>query len=338
MNKLDLVKRNTEEIITENELSKLFSGKKKVKAYIGYAPTGRLHVGYSIPLTKIADLVEAGVDFTFMIADLHAHIDDRKSPWELLDARSKLYEIGLKALLKSLGANVSKIKFVRGSDFQKDSDYFIPVLRMAAETTLARAKRAASEVVRFGNTPNVSSFLYPLMQTWDVAALDIDIALGGIDQRGIYMLSREILPTLDKKKPVCIFTPLLPGLSCGKMSASVGESKIDLLDSPLDIRKKAKRAYCPAGSKKDNGVLMFFELVIFPWLERKKKNLDIKRPEQFGGNITYKTYADLEKDYLAEKLHPMDLKSAFADLLSEILEPVRKECSKHEALIKKAYS
>ncbi len=334
MNKLDLIKRNTQEIVTEGELKKLLS--KKQRAYIGIAPTGNPHIGYLVPLVKAIDLAEAGVDVTCMIADLHAHLDNRKTSWDLLDARSKVYEIAFKAAVKSLGGN--GIQFVRGSTFEKRPDYFIPVIKMAAMTTLARSKRAASEVIRFGTAPNVGGFLYPLMQTQDIVSLKADIVLGGIDQRGIYMLSREILSEMGQKKPVCIFTPLLPGLSGGKMSATVAESKINLTDSPTQISQKAAKAYCPAGSKENNGVLLFFQYVIIPWLERKKKKLKISRPAKFGGDRIYKSYSELEKDFLSKKLHPADLKGAFAFLLNEIIDPIRKELNKNKALLRKAYS
>lgn len=334
--KFELVRRNTEEIVTEAELKKLLA-RGKPRAYIGYAPTGTPHVGYLVPVSKILDMVEAGIDFTFLVADLHAHLDDRKTPWELLDARSKVYEVGFKAVIRALGGDLRKVRFVRGSSFQKKPGYLIPVLRLAARVNLARARRAASEVVRFGSAPAVGGFIYPLMQTWDVVALKADIALGGIDQRGIYMLAREVLPEFGQKKPVCVFMPLLPGLSGGKMSASVPESKINLTDSPEEIRKKVSRAFCPAGSKENNGVLALFKYVVFPWLERHQKKLKISRPAKFGRDVIYKTYAELEEDFIAGNLHPADLKEALAQTLARLLEPVRKEFEKRKDLLKKAF-
>ena len=53
--KFQLIKRGTEEITTEDELKKVLKKKSPI-AYIGYAPTGRLHVGHLIPLLKVSDL------------------------------------------------------------------------------------------------------------------------------------------------------------------------------------------------------------------------------------------------------------------------------------------
>jgi tyrosyl-tRNA synthetase len=336
MNKLDLIKRNTQEIISEKELKELINKKKTPTAYIGYAPTGVLHIGHLMPFCKLIDLLEAGIEITLLIADLHAHLDDRKSHWDQLTSRSEVYELLFKNSIKALGGDIKKVKIVKGSTFQLKPDYFTPILKMSAEVTLARCKRAASEVVRFGNEPKLGGFIYPLMQTQDIVSLGADITFSGIDQRGIYMLSREILPEFGYKKPICIFTPLLPGLTGGKMSSSIASSKISLIDSEKEIKNKVAKAFCPAGQIKDNGVLAFFEYVIFPTLERRKKNLVIKRPEKFGGNLTFKNYLELKESF-EDGLHPIDVKNVMADFLIDLLAPIRKEFSKKQDLLKKAY-
>ncbi|MCD6371808.1 MAG: tyrosine--tRNA ligase [Candidatus Aenigmarchaeota archaeon] len=330
--KIEKIKRNILEIVTEDELRELLEEKKQPSAYIGYAPTGKLHIGYYIPVLKIRDLIDCGFRFKFLIADLHAHLDDLKTPWELLDARSKYYEEGIKAIMKSVGLDVSKVEFVKGSSFQLNPEYMEKVLRLAATTTLNRCKRAAAEVVRFGEEPKLGGFIYPLMQAEDVPALNVDVALGGIDQRGTYMLARDILPEIDQKKPICIFTPLMPGLKGGKMSASKPESKIDILDDPDIITKKVKEAFCPAGQKEDNPVLSYVKYIIFPIFGK----LIVERPEKYGGNAEYTSYEVLEKDFVDKKLHPLDLKTAVAKALNEVLSKVRSEF-KDKELIKKAY-
>ena len=337
MNKLELIKRNTQEIISEAELKKLLQSKKKPTAYVGYAPTGRIHIGYLFPLNKIVDFQKAGIEVTVLVADLHAYLDDRKTPWQKLRYRAEVYQKTIQSAIKVLGGDPRKIRFVIGSSFQLKANYFTPVLQMAGDITLARAKRAASEVVRFGNEPRLGGFLYPLMQTQDIVGLGADIAFGGIDQRGIYMLSREVLPEMNHKKPICIFTPLLPGLSGGKMSASVPESKVDLFDDPDAIKKKIGKAFCPIKQVEGNGVLAFIEAVMFPTLERRKKMLVINRPEKFGGNLEFKTYKELENAF-KKGLHPMDVKNAMANFLINLLAPVRKDFSKRKDLLKKAYT
>lgn len=47
------------------------------------------------------------------------------------------------------------------------------------------------------------------------------------------------------------------------MSSSDESSKIDLLDSPAQVKKKLKLAFCEPGNVKDNGVLSFVRYVLF---------------------------------------------------------------------------
>ncbi|MFH0829550.1 MAG: tyrosine--tRNA ligase [Candidatus Aenigmatarchaeota archaeon] len=329
--RLGLIRRNTEEVVTEEELQAL-AKKKMPRAYIGFAPTGRLHIGYYLPAIKIKDFIDAGFEVTFLIADLHAHLDDLKSPWKLLDARSEYYEKGIRAILKSIGADPKKVKFVRGSSFQKKEKYAEEMLRMAAMVTLSRAKRAAAEVVRFGEEPKLGGFIYPVMQALDVAALKADVAFGGIDQRGNYMLARELLPELGYAKPTCVFTPLMPGLTgAGKMSASVPQSKVDIFDPAKEVEQKIMNAFCPI-EVKDNGLLAFMKHVVF----RLRKKLDIERDAKYGGNVSFGSYEELEAAYIGGKLHPMDLKKAAVREINSLLGIVQKEFKDHE-LVKRAY-
>lgn len=331
--KFELVSRNTQEIITREELMRLLEEKKSPSAYWGTAPTGRVHIGYLIPLLKISDFLKAGFKFKILIADLHAHLDDQKTPWSLLDARAIYYQEAIVAMFEALGVDYSKLIFVRGKDFQTNSEYVVDVLRMSALTTLSRVKRSAAEVVRFGKEPKLGGFIYPLMQTEDIPALEADVAYSGVDQRMIYAFSRELLPELGHKKPICVFTPMLPGLTGGKMSASNPKSKIDLLDSEKEVARKVNSAYCKEGEVKDNGVLAFCEYFLFPY----KNKLKIERNKKFGGDINYGTYKELENDFVKKKLHPMDLKQAVSRELNSVLGPVRKKFEKKEKLLKEAY-
>ena len=47
------------------------------------------------------------------------------------------------------------------------------------------------------------------------------------------------------------------------MSSSEEESKIDLLDSAADVKKKLKKAFCEPGNITDNGVLSFCKVHIY---------------------------------------------------------------------------
>jgi len=335
--RLNLITRNTEEILTLEELKKLLKVKKEPVVYLGYAPTGRPHIGYMIPAMKIKDFVNAGLKVKILLADIHALLDNLKTPIELMKKRAEFYKKILTELYKVLGINIKKIDFIKGSDFQLSKKYIMDLYKLSALTTCDRAKHAASEVIKFGDAPRLSGFLYPLLQTLDEDYLKADIQYGGVDQRKILGFARESHPKLNQNKRIAIMTPLLPGLDGKKMSASEINYKIDLLDDEKTIIDKINKAYCLEGDLTNNGIMMFMKYVIMSLKEDMGKSFLVERLEKFGGNVEYKNYNDLENDFIAKKLHPQDLKNALAKNLIDILAPIRKAFIGKEKLIKQAY-
>jgi tyrosyl-tRNA synthetase len=334
--RLDLVTRHTAEVVTDDELAELL-GDGSPSAYIGYAPTGEMHIGHFTTMRKLVDFLRAGVEVTVLIADLHAHLDDEKSPFELLDARSTYYREAIEGMIEAAGGDPDDVTFVRGTEFELEEEYALELYRMLAETTVSRARRAASEVVRESESPNLGGLVYPLMQSLDVKALEADIAYGGIDQRGIYMLSREILDDHGWTPPVCLFAPLLAGLQGGKQSSSIPSSAVYLTDSPETVAEKIDDAYCPMGETEDNGVLEYVRYLLFPVLEDRGEPFVVERPEQYGGDLVYDSYEAVESDFVSEDLHPADLKSAAATHISEAIDPIRERLTAQPDLLREAY-
>ena len=63
----------------------------------------------------------------------------------------------------------------------------------------------------------------------------------------------------------------------------------------------------------------YTKFFIFPFLHQ----FELKRDEVHGGDVIYKTYEELEKDFVDLKVYPLDLKKNFASQLNTILEPIR---------------
>lgn len=334
--RLQLVMRNTQEIITSEELQELLTKKKHPKAYIGLATTGRVHLGYYVPLMKVGDFLKADFEFIILLADLHAHLDDRKSPFELLDFRVEYYKEVITAMLASLHVDTKRLRFVRGSGFQLQKNYTLDMYRLAALNTFERCKRAAAGVVRFGEHPRLSGFMYPLLQVLDEQYLDVDVQYGGIDQRKILAFARENLPLLGYHPRIEVMTPMLPGLTGTKMSASDQKSKIDVLDDVNRVKKKIQSAHCPIAVA-ENGVLAFVKQVIMVSKSDAHEKFVVERSPKYGGDLSYDAYDALEQDYLAQRLHPMDLKNAVVKEINVLLESVRTKMQGKEELIAKAF-
>ncbi|MBS3145206.1 tyrosine--tRNA ligase [Candidatus Woesearchaeota archaeon] len=332
--RLEIIKRNTAEIVTEEELIKLLKTKKQPSVYLGTAITGKPHIAYFLWVLKLADFLKAGFQVKLLLADLHGALDN--TPWDILEFRYQYYSKIINLMFKSIGADISKFEIVKGSDFQLKKEYMLDVLRMSTFASLNDAKKAASEVVKQAENPKISGLIYPIMQALDEEYLKVDIQYGGLDQRKILMFARENLPKTGYKTRIELMTPMIPGLTGKKMSASEESSKIDLLDDKEDVEKKINSAFCPQGEVEDNGVLAFLKYVIIPIKNDKGKSFLIERPEKFGGNIDYKDYSNLENDYKNNKIHPLDLKKALAREVNILLDPIRKGF-KDKNLVKKAY-
>jgi tyrosyl-tRNA synthetase len=334
--KIKLITRNMAEVVTKDELTALLKKKKHPTVYLGTAITGKPHIGYFAWILKLADFLNAGCSVTVLLADLHGALDN--CPWDLLEKRYKYYNTIIPLMFKAIGVSTKQLKIIKGSEFQLKKDYMFDVLKMSTYASINDCKRAAAEVVKFGDNPKLSGLLYPIMQALDEEYLDVDIQYGGLDQRKILMFAREFLPKLGYNQRVEFMTPIIPGLVGKKMSASDVKSKIDLLDDEETVNNKVHGAYCEPGSVEDNGILGFAQYVVFTLKTDNNKAFVIERPEKYGGSLSYKTYGKLERDYINKKIHPLDLKSTIAKEINTLLAPIREKQKELSKLAKAAFT
>jgi tyrosyl-tRNA synthetase len=208
------------------------------------------------------------------------------------------------------------------------------LLRMATNVSVKDSMKAASDVVKLGDNPRLAGLIYPLMQALDEEYLKVDMQLGGNDQRKIFVLAREQHSKIGYKPRIEMMVPLLRGLVGKKMSASDPNTKIDFLDNEETVKKKINKADCVEGDP-DNGVMDFMKYIIMVIKQDNNEKFKIERSEKFGGNMEYSNYEDIEKDFVAKKLHPMDLKMALAKEINIILSKIDRK--KMEKLVRIAY-
>ena len=331
--KFELITRNLQEVIEPNELRKLLSSGKEVSAYWGTMPTGSPHISYFYPLLKIGDFLKAGLRVKILIADLHAALEG--VAWDVLERRQKYYESLIPQMLESVGVNIKKLEFVKGSDIQLTPKYFQDFLKLSTMTSVKDATRAASEVVKLGDNPKLGGILYPLMQALDEEYLKADIQFGGTDQRKIFVYARENLPKLNYRARVELMNFILPGLTGQKMSSSIAGTKIDLLEDEESVNKKINNAACVEGDA-NNGLMTFLKYVVFVIKKDRNESFSIKRVAKYGGNVEYNDYESLERDFVSKKIHPLDLKKAIAEEINLMIAPFR-ENSKLQKLYALAY-
>ncbi|MEE8402945.1 MAG: hypothetical protein V3R93_04245, partial [Candidatus Hydrothermarchaeaceae archaeon] len=190
---------------------------------------------------------------------------------------------------------------------------------------------------------------YPSMQCADIFHIGADICQLGLDQRKVNMLAREVA---DRKgmvrllgyegkgvngKPVIVSHRMLMGLEgpvkakgfdddasidaaiSSKMSKSIPSTSIFVHDPEEEIKRKINAAFCPMKEVKENPVMEYAKEIVF----RSSAELEIRRPEKFGGDVTFYSYPEVEKAYVNGDLHPQDLKIAVAKQIDRLISPIR---------------
>jgi tyrosyl-tRNA synthetase len=342
--KIELITRNLEETLTQEELTQLVDSGKTLRHYIGYEVSGKLHIGQGLyTLMKIKDLQDAGVHTIVFIADWHAWLNkklDGKLETATWIGKNYLIE-AFKAGARCVGADPEKIEFILGSELYEKlgSDYWATMVRVAKATTMSRMLRSTTIMGRKeAEVTDSAMLIYPSMQSADIFMMKIDLAHAGTDQRNVHIVAREAAHELGYQKPVGLHAHLLQGLltptitknpetgqdemdmEAAKMSKSKPDSAIFIHDTPEEIKRKINAAYAPEGIIEFNPILDWVKHLIF---YSENTEFIVSRPEKWGGNLTYSNYVDLEKDYASKALHPQDLKLAVAEWIINKLEPAR---------------
>jgi tyrosyl-tRNA synthetase len=324
LNRKALILRGVAECVTDDELHKLLDSNDKPRAYVGFEPSGLLHAGSIVPMLKARELIEAGFEVVILLADWHGYINDKLGgDWNNLRA-------GVEYQKQMFTAFSPAFDFKTASELVRQDGYWEMVLRVSKASSLKRMRRALSIMGRDEDEADgdMSKFFYPAMQATDIYALNVDLALGGMDQRHAHMLARDAADKLKISKPVALHTPLLGSLSGpgrmdtdSKMSKSNPSGALLVHDNEKVLRKKLSKAYCPK-ERESNPVLDIWEHLIAPVLGK----ITIKRPKKFGGDLTFDSYLDLETSYLSSSVHPLDLKNGTASALYELFQPFQKAC------------
>lgn len=349
--RMELIKKNTEEILTDEDLIELLKSGEKLKHYIGFEISGKPHLGHGLVcMSKVKDFADAGAEVSIFLADWHSWINDK-----LGGNMETIQKIGVpffkEALIsayKCVGGDPKALKFVLGSElYKKNNNYWETVIDVSKNTTLGRIERSITVMGRKeGESVDFAKLMYPPMQVADIFVQGVNLAHAGNDQRKAQVIARDVAlklknPLKDKTgkiiKPVAVHGHLILGLqkpsvwpvpkeklqdlwSQMKMSKSIPSSAIYMTDSEEEVRKKIASAFCPEGEVEFNPLLDWAKYIVFI---NKKARLEVKRPDKYGGNKIYQTFDELKIDFETKRLHPMDLKNSMANKLVEILAPAR---------------
>ena len=288
---LKLIKRGTDEILTEADLQKKLDSGKQLIIKAGFDPTAPdLHLGHTVLLNKLRHFQDLGHKVIFLIGDFTGQIGDpsgKNKTRPTLDAdqlaeNSKTYQSQVFKILKK---DLTEIRF--NSEWCNNLGAN-GLIELASKYNVARMLERDDFNKRYSSNQSIAvhEFLYPLIQGYDSVELQADVECGGTDQKFNLLVGRELQRSYDQEPQVVLTVPILEGLDgTNKMSKSLN-NYIGVNENPDDMFGKIM-------SISDDLMWRWFELLSF---------------------ITEEEISDLKNDMDAGK-NPRDIKFILAEEL-----------------------
>ena len=272
---LEIIKQGIDEIIGEDNLIEKLKSGKKLTIKVGFDPTAPdLHIGHTVILRKMRQFQDLGHKVIFLIGDFTGKIGDPSGKNKTrpplttneIKANAKTYE---DQVLKVLDPDKTTIDFnSRWGDKMSAAD----MIKLAAQSTVARMIERDDFSKRYKNNQPISihEFLYPLMQGYDSVELEVDVELGGTDQKFNLLVGRDLQKNVGQSPQTIITLPLLEGLDGVKKMSKTEENYIGITEKADDIFGKTM-------SIPDEIMMKWFDLLsLRPLEEIKKVEKDIK--------------------------------------------------------------
>lgn len=228
------------QIISEPELKKKLEEQRPLRVKLGVDPTTPdLHIGHSIPLSKLRQFQDFGHQAVLVIGDFTSMVGDPSGrsatrpilSYEEVIANAETYK---RQAFKILDPARSEVVF-NGDWFRKMT--FMDVIRLNSRVTLQQIlqREDFNARVERGVPIFFHELQYPVMQGWDSVMIQADVELGATDQLFNIMVGRDLQKQEGQPQQVACLLPLLEGLDgVQKMSKSLG-NYVGITDPPPDM-------------------------------------------------------------------------------------------------------
>ena len=297
------------------------AGDGVLRCYVGFEPSGKAHIGWKVLSLQLKRMLEADVNVLIFLADWHAWVNDKfGGNMEDIQKTAVYMEETFRALLDypEEGNGPGQLRFYWASQLMDSGDYWARVLRCSKGATLPMVRKTFTIMGRdeASSDHDLSKFYYPAMQAADIFELDIDIAIGGMDQRKAHMFMRDMASKWNWKKATCLHTPILSSLKASgvrmdsfdhKMSKSDPNGALLLHDTLEMVQKKMKKAYLDPEDEQ-SPVYELAEHVVLP----EFGHIQVTPNPKFGEPSTWNDLASFKAAIMDGTLHPFDAKMGVA--------------------------
>jgi len=297
------------------------AGDGVLRCYVGFEPSGKAHIGWKVLSLQLKRMLEADANVLIFLADWHAWVNDKfGGNMEDIQKTAVYMEETFRALLDypEEGDGPGQLRFYWASQLMDSGDYWARVLRCSKGATLPMVRKTFTIMGRdeASSDHDLSKFYYPAMQAADIFELNIDVAIGGMDQRKAHMFMRDMASKWNWKKATCLHTPILSSLKASgvrmdsfdhKMSKSDPNGALLLHDTLEKVEKKIKKAYLDPEDDQ-SPIYELAEHVVLP----EFGHIQVTPNPKFGEPSTWSDLASFKAAVMDGTLHPFDAKMGVA--------------------------
>ena len=315
-----------------------------LRCYVGFEPSGKAHIGWKVLALQLRRMLDANANVMVFLADWHAWVNDKfNGDMDAIQTTGVYMQETFRALLDHPpeGEGPGELQFKWASDLMKSSDYWARVLRCSKGATLAMVRKTFTIMGRdeASSDHDLSKFYYPAMQAADIFEMDIDVAIGGMDQRKAHMFMRDVASKYGWAKATCLHTPIISSLKTSgarmesfdhKMSKSDPNGALLLHDTPEQIRKKMRKAYI-SPEDPQSPVYELAEHILLP----EFGEIVVTPNPKFGQPSTWTDLEAFRAAVMDGTLHPLDAKFGVGDGLAKGLEALAAHFEAHPETLDK---
>ncbi len=272
---------------------------KPLRVKAGFDPTRPdLHLGHSVPLTKLRHFQDLGHDVILLIGEFTAMVGD---PTGQNDQRPRLAREDVQAAARTYADQAFKILDRERTEIRSNSEWLDPMrasdlVELMAKMTVSRMLERNDFSARFKDQRPIyqHEFLYPLLQGYDSVALECDVEIGGTGQLFNLLVGRDIMPRYGKRAQIVLTTPLLEGLDAkmgadgkvvGKKMSKSADNYVGLDEAPLVQFRKLMQV-------DDDVVFRYFELLS----TRGSTDIAMLREQRRSGRSPLEIKAELARE------------------------------------------
>ena len=309
-----------------------------LRCYVGFEPSGKAHIGWKVLALQLRRMLDANANVMVFLADWHAWVNDKfNGDMEAIQTTAVYMQETFRVLLDHPpeGEGPGELQFKWASNLMESSEYWARVLRCSKGATLAMVRKTFTIMGRdeASSDHDLSKFYYPAMQAADIFEMDIDIAIGGMDQRKAHMFMRDVASKYGWAKATCLHTPIISSLKASgsrmesfdhKMSKSDPNGALLLHDTHDQIRKKMRKAYISPDDPQ-SPVYELAEHILLP----EFGEIIVTPNPKFGQPSTWTDLESFRAAVMDGTLHPLDAKFGVADGLARGLQALASHFETH---------